>query len=490
MRANRELNSEGTDSKGPGRIRKGDVLTVDIERFADRGKSIAKVDGLVVFVRGGVPGDRARVGITNRRKRFVEGRIEELVKASDMRVEAPCQYFGACGGCTWQHVDYTSQLNAKRESVHDALVRLGGFENIEVEPVIGADPVYRYRNKMEFSCSARRWLTDWEIASGEQFDKTLAIGMHAAGRFDRVIDLQECHLVSETGVEILNGLRQLAQREGWPAWNVRKQEGFLRNVVLRLPEHGSDVMVNVVTGFVDEQRMKSLSEFLQHGYPGVTTLVNTINDTPAQTAFGDRVDVVFGPGVVHERLAGFEFEIGPSTFFQTNTRQTEELYKVAVECARLSGGEVVYDLYCGCGTISLCVSQSADRVVGVELVEEAVESARRNAERNGVTNCTFVSGDMRRVFSPSFVHEHGRPDVLIVDPPRAGMHPKVVARIAELRPLRIVYVSCNPQTQARDLAALKDHYVVERAQPVDLFPHTFHIESVVGLRATHVPDEG
>jgi 23S rRNA (uracil1939-C5)-methyltransferase len=464
------------------------VLTVDVERFADRGRSIATKDGLVIFVRGGVPGDKARIGITRSRRRFVEGRIEELLQASDLRVEPKCRYFGSCGGCTWQHVGYASQLEAKRVSVRDALTRMGGFESVEVAPVLGADPIYGYRNKMEFSCSSRRWLTDWEIASGNEFDRRLAIGMHAAGRFDRVIDLNECHLVSEAGVAVLNGIRDLARHEGWPAWHPRNHEGYLRHVVLRIPQHSDDFMVNIVTSSVHEGRMAALAARLQSDFPFVTTLINTINDTPAQTAIGARADVVFGPGTVTERLGDLEFEIGPTTFFQTNTSQTAKLYEAALECAALTGAEHVYDLYCGCGTISLYISKHAKHVVGVELLQEAVQNAERNADRNGVSNCRFVSGDMRRVFDSSFADEHSIPDVIIVDPPRAGMHPKVVERIGKMRPQRIVYVSCNPQTQARDLATLRDAYDIERVQPVDLFPHTFHVENVVGLRAKQTPD--
>ncbi len=469
-------------------MKKGDVLDLQLEKFADRGKSLARLDGYVVFVAGGVPGDRVSARLFKKRKKFGEARLLEVLQPSKLRVEPRCEYFGTCGGCKWQHVDYAAQIEAKREAVRDALVHTGGYDlvarGVEVRPTIGSERIYYYRNKMEFSFSAHRWLTDWEIASGEGFDTDFALGLHVPGRFDKVLDLEACYLQSELSAEIVNSTRHFAKEHEWAPWNVHEQTGYLRHLVIRSPRHTGDLMLNLVTNGHDQERMAMYAEFVRQRFPEVTTLVNTINTSVAQTAFGEATEVVFGPGTVTDKIGRFAFEIGPSAFFQTNTEQAEVLYEVAREMAELRPTDVVYDLYCGAGTISMYLAERASHVVGVELVEEAVDNARENARRNDVDNCTFVAGDMLKLFTPDFIEEHGRPEVLVVDPPRSGMHPKVVARIAELRPERLVYVSCNPQTQARDLQLLGDGFRLESVQPVDLFPHTHHIENVVMLRST------
>lgn len=467
----------------PARPPRGAELELEIEKFADRGKSLARVNGYVVFVAGAVPGDRVRARIVRRRKNFAEARLLELLTPSPLRTEPRCEYFGTCGGCSWQHVGYEAQLEAKRQSVEEAFRHTGGFPEPEVHPTLGSERTYFYRNKMEFSFSAHRWLTDWEIASGEELDRGFALGLHIPGRFDRVLDLQACYLQSELSVRIVNATRALARAEGWAPWDPRAQTGFLRHLVIRTPEHTREVMLNLVTNGHDPARIEAYAEMLRREVPEVTTLVNTINTGPAQTAYGEAMHTVFGPGLVHDRIGRYTFEIAPNAFFQTNTRQAERLYEVAAAFAELQPEDLVYDLYCGAGTITLFVSEHVRHVVGVELVEEAVASARRNAEMNGVSNTTFVAGDMLRLFTPAFVEEHGRPDVLIVDPPRAGMHPRVVEQIGRLRPERFVYVSCNPQTQARDLGLLREHYRLEAVQPLDLFPQTHHVEAVAKLRA-------
>lgn len=467
----------------PQRPKQGAVLDLVIEKFADRGKSLARLGGYVVFVAGAVPGDRVRARIVKRKKSFGEARLLEVLEPSPLRTEPRCEYFWDCGGCKWQHVAYEAQLEAKRQSVAEALAHTGGFRDVEVRPTIGSERSYFYRNKMEFSFSAHRWLTDWEIASGEDFDRDFALGLHVPGRFDKVLDLQACYLQSELSVRLVNATRAFARAQGWAPWDVHAQTGFLRHLVIRTPEHTGEVMVNLVTNGHDAERMVAYADLLHREFPEVTTLVNTVNTGLAQTAFGEAMVTIFGPGVVHDRIGRYTFEIAPNAFFQTNTRQAERLYEVATQFAEFRPDDLVYDLYCGAGTIALFVSEHVRCVVGVELVEEAVANARRNAETNGVANTAFVAGDMLRLFTPEFVEEHGRPDVLIVDPPRAGMHPKVVEQIAALRPERFVYVSCNPQTQARDLALLRDHYRLEAVQPVDLFPHTHHVEAVAQLRA-------
>lgn len=465
-------------------MKRGTELELTLEKFADRGKSLAKLDGYVVFVTGGVPGDRMRVQVRKKKKKYAEAVMLELLDPSPLRTAPRCRYFGTCGGCKWQHVDYAAQLDAKRESVVGAFLRAGAFEAMpEVQPTLGAEQIYFYRNKMEFSFSAERWLTPDEIASDQSFDKSFALGLHVPGNFSKVLDLHECHLQSELSVRLVNGMRALAQTHGWQPWHVRQHVGYLRHFVIRQSAHLPEVMVNLVTNGHDEDRIAAVADWLQTDFPQVTTFINTINTGVAQTAYGEAMHTVFGPGVIHDQIGGLTFEIAPNAFFQTNTRQAERLYEVTRDFADLKPDDLLYDLYCGAGTISLFVAPHVRHVVGVELVEEAIANANANAAANGITNVTFRSGDMLKLFTPAFIREHGRPDVLLVDPPRAGMHPKVVRQIADLRPERLVYVSCNPQSQARDLADLADHYRLDAIQPVDLFPHTHHIENVVRLTA-------
>ena len=465
------------------RLKRGEEVELLIEKFADRGKSLARLDGRVVFVAGAVPGDRVRAVVTKSKKTYAEARLTDVLHESGLRTEPRCFYFPTCGGCKWQHVRYEAQLEAKRQSVEEALVHEGGFSGVEVAPALGSPDVYFYRNKMEFSFSTRRWLTPKEIASGDDFDKNFALGLHAPGAFDKLLDLHECHLQSELSVRLVNGVRDFVRGRGWTPWDLRQHTGFLRHLVIRHGERTGETMVNLVTNGFDVARMGEMAAFLQADFPEVTTFVNTINTGVAQTAFGEAIHTIYGAGVIHDEIGRYRFEIAPNAFFQTNTRQAERLYEVAREFAELKADDLAYDLYCGAGTISLFVSADVRQVIGVELIEEAVRNAQANAEANGVRNCTFVSGDLRDLFTPAFVEQHGRPDVLIADPPRAGMHPRVVEQIRRLRPERFVYVSCNPRTQARDLAALTGAYAIEAVQPVDLFPHTHHVENVVRMRA-------
>lgn len=429
-----------------------------------------------------VPGDRVRARVYKKKKSYAEAEITEILEPSALRTEPRCFYFGTCGGCKWQHVDYPAQLDAKTQSVREALQHTGGFADVQVEPAIGSEKVYFYRNKMEFSFSASRWLTREEIDSGREFDTDFALGLHAPGTFDKVLDLHECHLQSPTSRELVNGMRVLAKEQGWMPWHIRNHTGFLRHLVIRTGERTGEIMVNLVTNGFDAKRMDLAAEFLRREFPQVTTFVNTINTGKAQTAFGEEIRTIFGSGVINDRIGSYRFEIAPNAFFQTNTAQAETLYDVAKDFAELQPDDLVYDLYCGAGTISIYFANAVRHVVGIELIDEAVRNARANAVANDVPNCTFVTGDMVELFGPEFVEEHGKPDVLVVDPPRAGMHPKVVERVAELGPERFVYVSCNPQTQARDLEMLNRAYRVESVQPVDLFPHTHHVENVIKLR--------
>jgi len=467
-------------------VKRGDLVELEIEKFADEGKSLARVDGYVIFVTGAVPGDRIKAYVHRTKSNYAEAKLDTLLEPSDLRTEPRCRYADVCGGCKWQHVGYEAQLEAKQQSVEEAFRHHSNFEDVEVRPTIGSDqPPFYYRNKMDFDFSADRWLTRDEIDTGKDFDTDFALGLHVPGNFYKVLDLQECHLQSKTSAEIVNAIRNFAKERGWKAWDIRNHHGYLRHLVIREGKKTGDRMVNLVTNGYDEDRIEAMAEFLQGEFPNdVTTFVHTNHTGKSQNPEGDE-SVVFGPGVIYDEIGEYKFEISPSAFFQTNTEQAETLYEVAREFAEFEPTDRLYDLYSGAGTISLFMSDYVDEVVGVEIVEPAVENARANADLNSVDNARFVAGDLKDVFTPEFVDEHGRPDVLIVDPPRAGMHKDVVAQIASLRPERFVYVSCNPQTQVRDLDRLADRtddaYRIDAVQPVDMFPHTPHVENVVRL---------
>ena len=463
-------------------IARGAEIEVPIEKFAAGGRSLARVDGFVVFVPWAVPGDRVRARVYKKKKAYAEAAIEEVLAPSALRVSPPCPYFGTCGGCRWQHVKYQAQLDAKTDNVRDALTRIGQFEEVSVRPAIGSEKRYFYRNKMEFSFSANRWLTRAEIDSGGRFDTRFALGLHVPGHFDKVLDVRECHLQSVASYEMVNRIRDFVREKGWPPWRIRKHTGFLRHLVIRTGERTGEIMVNLVTNGFDAERMGEMAAFLRQDSPDVTTFVNTIHTGKAQTAFGERVETLSGPGVIRDRIGPHTFEIAPNSFFQTNTAQAERLYETVRDFAELQPEDRVYDLYCGAGTISIFVADAVRCVTGVERIAESVRDARANAEANGVKNCTFVQGDMPTAFGPDFAERYGAADVLLVDPPRAGLHPKVVGQIGASGPERFVYVSCNPGTQARDLGLLRDAYRIEAVQPVDMFPHTPHVENVVKLR--------
>lgn len=470
-------------------MKKGEILTVEVERFADQGKALARVEGRVVFFTGAAPGDLAEIMVTKVKKSFAEARLKRIVQPSDLRVAPRCPYFGVCGGCKWQHVRYEAQTEAKRESVEDALVHHGGFSAAQARPTMGMETPWYYRNKMEFSFSNQRWLTDEDLKSELEFDRSFGFGLHVPGRFDKILDIETCFLQSKQSEAIVNATRRFARANDWAPWDTRNHVGFLRHLVIRQSHHMPDLMLNLVTNGYDETRMQAYAAMIQSEFPDVTTLVNTINTGLAQTAYGEEIITILGSGKIYDKIGDLTFEVAPNAFFQTNTAQAERLYEVTRAFGELKPDDLLYDLYCGAGTISLFCAPYVRHVVGVELVPEAIENARTNAELNGLSNTTFLSGDLMRLFTPEFVQKHGRPDVLIVDPPRAGMHPKVVEQIAQLRPERFVYVSCNPMTQARDLKLLADIYDIEAVQPVDMFPHTHHIESVVKLRLrTAIPN--
>ena len=465
-------------------------MIVEIESLSSEGAGVARVEGLVMFVREGVHGDRLRVQVSRVRKNFAEASILEVLAPSASRVMPRCRYFGVCGGCRLQHVDYAAQAEFKRRHVIDALERIGGFRGIDVRPTLAAASPYLYRNKMEFSFGDR-WLTREELERADTGADRFAVGLHIPVRFDKVLDIEECWLQSETSVRILNGVRAFCRQRSLPIHSTRTHTGYLRHLMIRQSGRTGDLMVNLVTSDARPAVMEALTERLRATAPSITTVVNNITARKSQVAVGESEDVYFGPGYITEMLGGRRYRVSANSFFQTNTAQAERLYDTARDAADLRRDDVVYDLYSGTGTIAMHVSDLAKRVVCVESVEAAVADARRNAQLNGVHNCEFIVGDLkdRLTRDNAWMQEHPPPSVVIMDPPRAGCHAEVLEVLARLRPERIVYVSCNPATQARDVQRLCAiaPYVPGAAQPVDMFPQTVHVENVLPLRLLSSP---
>ncbi len=466
-------------------MRKKNVVleNVPVTAYAAEGKALARVEGKVVFIEGGVvPGDVVDVKLSKSKKDWAEGKAIRIHQHSSDRVTPFCQHFGLCGGCKWQMLPYELQLQYKQQQVADHLRRIGHLELPAMAPIIGATQTRRYRNKLEFTFSNKAYLTDEEIKeAGEDWPRRNALGFHIPRLFDKVLDIQTCHLQEEPANLIKNTVRSWAEAHNLSFYDIRQQEGWLRNLVLRICTTG-EVMVNLVIHHEAKKEREALLQHLLETVPGITTLLYTINPKKNDSIFDLEPRVFFGKGYVEEKLEDFTFKIGPKSFFQTNTYQGETLYKVTRDFAGLTGHEVVYDLYCGTGSIGIFVSRQARKVVGIELIKEAIDDARENAAANDVKNATFFAGDVIDICDDAFFAEHGAPDVIITDPPRAGMHEKLTAKLLEVAAPRIVYVSCNPATQARDLALLSEKYTVEKVQPVDMFPHTHHIENVVLLQ--------
>lgn len=464
-------------------------MTIDSAAF--EGKGVARADGLVVFVPFGVPGDRIRARVIRKRRRHLEAVIEELLEASPDRIEPRCPHFGVCGGCSSQNVAYSLQLEFKREQVRELLRRIGGFEAIPVAPTLASPDPYYYRNKMEFSFGSRRWLLPEEIASETPLEKDFALGLHIPGRFDRILDLQACFLQSPLSAEILNWTRDFAMRAGWAPYDPRAHQGFARNLVIRTGWKSAEVMVVLVTTDGAKNQVARYGEAMQAAFPQVTTLLHSIHSGRSPVAAGAPTEPLFGRGWISERIADKSFRVGPFTFFQPNSAQTEKLFEVIRDFADLSAGTKVWDLYSGVGAISIFLADSGASFVGVESSAEAVKAARLNAADNGLQHLQFAVGEVEKIIDEGFVQEMGRPDVVILDPPRAGLHVNALNRLLAVSAERIVYISCNPATQARDLKMLSPDYRIGRVQPVDMFPQTPHIENVVELiRDRPVPFKG
>lgn len=455
------------------------------ESAAFEGGCVARHEGMAVFVSGCVPGDTVRARVTKSKKRYAEARTLELLEPSPVRVEPPCTYFNDCGGCKWQNLLYTEQLRWKHQHVVDAFQRIGGLENVEVRPTIGCAEEYFYRNKMEFSFGDQRWLTAEEIAEGGELRRDFALGLHVPGRYDRILDVHKCWLQSELSNRILNLTRVFALQHGLSIYNTHTHEGLLRHLVIRQSRLSGETMVILVTSDDADEMIAAYAALLRDELPEVTTLVQGINRKKAQIAFSEETRTLYGPGTITEGVAGNDFVISPFSFFQTNSLQAERLYEEALTAAGLDGAATAWDLYCGAGTITLAAARRAGNVLGIELNEGAVIDARLNAGRNGLANVEFVAGDLKDVIAARSEGLRGggsgRPTVVITDPPRAGMHEDVTRTLLDLAPERISYVSCNPTTQARDCAILAAMYTVEYVQPVDMFPQTYHVETVARL---------
>ena len=454
---------------------------VVIENIGAEGKSIARVDNVVVFVKDAVPGDVVDLQVFRKKGRYMEARVLKYHRYSEQRTEPFCDHFGICGGCKWQHLPYDRQLFYKEQQVVDAFRHIAGVEIPESLPILGSDPITRYRNKMEYTFSNHRWLLDHEAKSDEPLAHTNAAGLHVPGRFDKVIDLETCHHQVEPSNEIRNMLRDLALEKGLSFYDHRTNEGFMRNLIVRTSTLG-EVMV-ILSVQYDQPELYELLDAVKEKHPGLTSLMYVINPKKNETLYDQDIRTWAGRDHIFEQLEDLRFKIGPKSFFQTNSHQALRLYQIAREFAGLSGDEVLYDLYTGTGTIANFMAGAASSVVGIESVPEAIEDAKVNSEINGIGNTRFYAGDMKDIFDDSFIRENGSPDVIITDPPRAGMHARVVEQIRRISPKRIVYVSCNPATQARDVELLSPSYRVSKIQPVDMFPHTHHVENVALLEA-------
>ena len=457
---------------------------ITITGIAAEGKALTRIDDMVVFVPYCVPGDIVDLQVTKKKHSFMEARVERIVKPSEERCEAVCKHYGVCGGCKWQILPYPAQLRYKQQQVTDNLTRIGKVKLPEISPILGSKHIYAYRNKLEFTFADRKWLSWDEIhAAGglDQIDNTYGLGFHITNCFDKVLDIEECHLMPDINNRIRNGIRRFARDHAMTFYNEHTHQGQLRTLILRA-NHKGEIMLILSFGETLDGNGFALLEWLHSEFPEIVSLQYVVN-TKYNDTIGDLdIQVFFGADHIMEEMEGLQFKVGPKSFYQTNTEQAYELYKVARQFAELTGDELVFDLYTGTGTIANFVAKQAKQVIGIEYVPEAIEDAKVNAKINLLNNTIFFAGDMKDILNEDFIAQYGRPDVIITDPPRAGMHEDVVKTILFAEPRRIVYVSCNPATQARDLALLDEKYEVTKVQPVDMFPHTQHVENVVQLQ--------
>ena len=453
---------------------------VEILAAAAEGKSVARVDSRVIFIANAVPGDVADIQITRKERKFFEGKAINFHKYSDKRVEPTCIHFGVCGGCKWQHMDYHWQLHYKQQQVFDALTRIGKVEIPELIPILGSKETFNYRNRLDFSFSNKKWLTNEEIEGGVEFADRNALGFHIPGTFDKVLDISECHLQGKLSEDIRKFVREFARANNYIFFDIKVQAGFLRILTIRTSSTGETM---VIFQFYKDQpdAREELLNALAKKFPEITSLIYFINPKGNDTFHDLEVHLHAGRDHIFEAMEDLQFKIGPKSFYQTNSAQAYELYKITRDFAGLTGTENVYDLYTGTGTIALFVAKLAKKVIGIEMIAAAIEDAKQNAKLNNISNTEFFAADMNDMFNDAFIAQHGKPDVIITDPPRAGMHEDVVRCIARSGAKKIVYVSCNPASQARDLAILDEMYRIVKVQPVDMFPQTHHVENVVLL---------
>ncbi|MFP4025228.1 MAG: 23S rRNA (uracil(1939)-C(5))-methyltransferase RlmD [Thiohalospira sp.] len=456
------------------------IEKVEITDFAAEGKSIARIDQKVVFVNQTVPGDIVDIQPTKSRKSFMEANPVKFHKYSEIRTEPFCEHFGVCGGCKWQMLPYHEQLKFKHQQVIDNLERIAKVKLPKIDYILGSEKTKYYRNKLEFTFSNNRWLSRDEIDTDKKIENNNALGFHIPRLWDKIVDINHCYLQEEPSNEIRLTFKEYAEKNNLPFFDLRKQEGFLRNLIIRTSTTG-DVMVIPVFYYEDQDKIKNLLQYISHKFPQITSLMYIVNAKSNDSITDQDVILFSGKDHIIEKMENLQFKIGPKSFFQTNSEQAYNLYTKARDFAGLTGNEIVYDLYTGTGTIANFVAAKAKKVIGIEYVPEAIEDAKINAELNQIKNTAFYAGDMKDILTPEFIVKNGNPDVIITDPPRAGMHKDVVETIMQVKPKKIVYVSCNPATQSRDINLLAEKYNVAKVQPVDMFPHTYHVENIVLL---------
>ena len=457
-------------------IKKRKAYELEIIDLAFGGRGLAKPDGFPIFIDRCVPGDVVFAKITKKKKSWAEGKLIEILKQSPLRNQGKCQYCNFCGGCKWQQIGYDIQLAYKKRHVIESMEHIGGLKDVRVNDVIPSDRIYEYRNKMEFSCSSKRWLLPWELEN-EEIKKDFGIGLHVPGTFDKVIDIKQCEIMPTLGNKILEDVREFIKASYFQAYNLKNHEGFWRFLMLRHSVAFDTWMVNVVTTVKKIDVVQNLADLLAQKYPQIKSILNNITDSKSGVSIDKEEIVLYGEDHIKEKLGKFEFKISANSFFQTNTRSCEKLYSKVSEYAALTGNEIVMDLYSGTGTIPIWLSDQAKMVYGIEIVKSAVIDAKKNAHLNGIENCEFFEGDIKDVLP----RLKKKPDVMIIDPPRVGMHKDVVGQVLLISPEKIVYVSCNPSTLARDLEMLAPKYEISQIQPIDMFPHTYHIESIALL---------
>jgi 23S rRNA (uracil1939-C5)-methyltransferase len=478
-------------------VKKGKIVQLEIDKYAFEGRGIAKVDKgsiipesidesknkYVVFVDGSYPGDLVKASLTKIKKSYAEARVEEIIKPSNLRIKARCKFFGACGGCKQQDLDYETQVKFKQQQVEEIFNKMGALKDFKVEKIISSDKVFFYRNKMEFSFAEKRWLTSEEIESNKILEKDFALGLHIPRIFDKVLNIDECFLQSELSNKILNFTRNFFKERNISIYSTKTHEGFLRNLVIKQSHHSADLMVNLVTSSENDELLQNYKEMILAETPQITTIVNNINLKIASVATGDYEKVLHGTGFIYDTIGKYKFRISANSFFQTNTLQAERLYQTALDFSEMNGDETVYDLYSGAGTISIFISDHCKEVYAFETVESALRDAEENTKLNNIPNVHFIKADLYKSFLP-MVEENklSKPDLIILDPPRSGMHKNTVNDVINMSPKKIVYVSCNPTTQVRDIKLFAEaRYRLFKIKPVDMFPHTFHIENVALL---------